>query len=55
MKEVITFQIGKVEVTTKIHKVLGKVARLPGWGWYAVDESNVAYKAVGMRLPKPAH
>lgn len=52
MKEPIKFQSGTHTVTTKIHKRLGKVARLPGWGWYLVDNHNVAYDACGMKLPR---
>jgi hypothetical protein len=53
MKEKIKFDSGTHTVTTKIHKRLGKVARLPGWGWYYIDASNTAYDATGfMRLPR---
>ncbi len=51
-KAKIKFQFGTHLVTVKTHKRLGKVARLPGWGWYQVDSKCYAYKACGMQLPK---
>ena len=50
MKEKVKFQSGTHTVTVKVNKQLGKIAYLPGWGWYCVNKRNVAYAACGIRL-----
>lgn len=52
MKEQVHFAAaGTRLVTVRTHKRLGKVARLPGWGWYQINRDNSCGEPCGMRLP----